>query len=100
MLMATTDDFDSVDSKVISSNSPSTMGDKFSVAKLRESLLVLIFMIFFVCNRFIRASTRVLKKLMKKGKKNKIKAKEKANKAAPVSIASTTDDDKGKVKVD
>jgi hypothetical protein len=30
------------------------------------------------CNRFVRASLRVLKMLMKKGKKNKIKQEKKA----------------------
>ena len=68
---------------------------------------MVIFLIFFCCNRFIRASVRVLKRLMKKGKKNKIKAKEKAAKAElkkkpdtttppflDIANSSTTDDDK------
>jgi len=96
-LMAATDDFDSVDATALAHNAGSS---KVIRGRLRESTLVLVFMIFFVCNRFIRASIRVLKRLMKKGKKNKIKAKEKALKASKASVASTTDDDKGKVKVD
>lgn len=40
---------------------------------MRNSQVVIVFLIFMCCNRFVRASTRVLKKLMKKGKKNKIK---------------------------
>lgn len=89
-LMEATDDFDSVDAKLLEANGPSVK------QTLRESRLVLIFMIFLVCNRFIRASVRVLKRLMKKGKKNKIKAKEKLLKQQ-LKAASTTDDDKVKV---
>jgi hypothetical protein len=45
---------------------------------MKNSHLVLVFLIFMCCNRFVRASLRVLKMLMKKGKKNKIKQEKKA----------------------
>ena len=45
----------------------------FDLSYLRESSLVVVFLIFMTSNRFIRASMRVLKILMKKNKKsNKI----------------------------
>lgn len=45
----------------------------FDLSYLRESSLVVVFLIFMTSNRFIRASMRVLKILMKKNKKSKLK---------------------------
>ena len=47
---------------------------------MKNSVIVGIFLIFMCSNRFVRASTRVMKMLMKKGKKNKIKLAKKQEK--------------------
>lgn len=82
------DDFDSVNDPVFVNSMeeaaaargtcPNSLIDISLKTQMRESSIVTIFLIFMCCNRFVRASTRVLKKLMKKGKKNKIKAQKKA----------------------
>jgi|LauGreDrversion4_2_1035121.scaffolds.fasta_scaffold1191595_1 hypothetical protein len=46
---------------------------KFDLFYLKESSLVIVFLIFMTSNRFIRAAMRVLKILMKKNKKSKLK---------------------------
>lgn len=57
----------------------------------RSSMVVGVFLIFMCCNRFVRACCRVLKMLLKKGKKNKIKQLKKlAKKEAQCENASTT----------
>ena len=47
---------------------------------LRDSSMVVVFLIFMCCSKFSRASIRVLKLMMKKGKKNKIKQQKKLEK--------------------
>ena len=50
-----------------------SLSSKFDLFHLRESSLVIVFLIFMTSNRFIRACMRVLKILMKKNKKSKLK---------------------------
>ena len=54
---------------------------------LRESSLVVVFLIFMTSNRFIRASMRVLKILMKKNKKSKLKLQKRLLKERVVAAA-------------
>ena len=68
---------------------------------LKESSLVVVYLIFMASSKFIRAAIRVLKMLMKKNKKSKQKLLKKINKEklkklevqATTSTHATTDDD-------
>jgi len=61
----------------------------FDLSYLRESSLVVVFLIFMTSNRFIRASMRVLKILMKKNKKSKLKLQKRLLKERVVAATNT-----------
>ena len=61
---------DDEDALFIGNSAPSS---KFDLFHIKESSLVIIFLIFMTSNRFIRACMKVLKILMKKTKKSKFK---------------------------
>ena len=61
----------------------------FDLSYLRESSLVVVFLIFMTSNRFIRASMRVLKILMKKNKKSKLKLQKRLLKEKVVAATNT-----------
>jgi hypothetical protein len=69
---------------------------QYDKEEMRASMIIGIYLIFMVCNKIVRTCTRILKMLLKKGKKNKIKRqkKELLLQQAEQSTPSTTDEDK------
>jgi hypothetical protein len=78
------------DDDVLFIGGASPHGGLFDLSYLRESSLVVVFLIFMTSNRFIRASMRVLKILMKKNKKSKLKLQKRLLKERVVAAATNT----------